>query len=250
MIKAIIGLMSLVLAMNAGEIYANFHTEAVKSANLAFDASGVVKKVYVDVSSAVKKGDKLAELYSDDTKASLDIAKASVASAEVTLKFAQKDYERQVLIKHLIDEAQFDKYAQNFESAKAALIGAKANLAYKQALYDKTTIYAPFDGVIFEKTVEVGDVVNGMMLRTVFKIQSQDERKLVLALDQKYWKSVKVGQSFKYSVDGDTEQYEGKITNVYPHADNDNRKLNAEVQAKGFIVGLFGNGYIHTDSKE
>ncbi|MFA6190811.1 MAG: efflux RND transporter periplasmic adaptor subunit [Sulfurimonas sp.] len=250
MIKIIIGLMSLVLVLSAEEIYANFHSEAQKSANLAFDASGVVKSVFVDVSSVVKRGDKLVELYSDDLKASLEIAKASVTSAEVTLKYAQKDYDRQVIIKHLIDEALFDKYAMNYESARAALQVAKANLAYRQTLYDKTILYAPFDGVIFEKAVEVGDVVNGMVLRTIFKIQSKSERKLVLEFDQKYWKNVAVGQTFKYTIDGDKQTYEGKITNIYPHANDENRKLLAEVKAKDFIVGLVGNGYINTAAKE
>lgn len=248
--KIIIGLMSLVLVMSADEVYANFRVDAAKSANLAFDASGVIKNVFVDVSSVVKKGDKLAELYSDDIKASLEIAKVAVQSAEVVLKFAQKDYDRQVIIKHLIDEAQFDKYAQNYESAKVALISAKANLAYRQALYDKTILCAPFDGVIFEKIVEVGDVVNGMVLRTIFKIQSQSDRKLILELDQKYWKSVAVGQTFKYTMDGDKQVYEGKLTNVYPHANDLNRKVNAEVKAKDFIVGLVGNGTINTAAKE
>ncbi len=250
MIKIVLGLMSLVLVMSAEEIYANFHSEAQKSANLAFDTSGVVKNIFVDVSSVIKKGDKLAELYSDDLKASLEIAKASVTSAEVTLKYAQKDYDRQVVIKHLIDEAQFDKYAVNYESAKAALLVAKANLTYKQTLYDKTVLYAPFDGVVFEKAVEVGDVVNGMVLRTIFKIQSKSERKLVLEFDQKYWKNVAIGQTFKYTIDGDKQSYEGKITNIYPHANDTNRKILAEVKAKDFIVGLVGNGYIDTAAKE
>lgn len=248
--RVIIGLMSLVLMLNAEEIYANFHCEALKSANLAFDASGVVKKVFVDVSSVVKKGDKLAELYNDDKKASLDIAKASLQSAEVALKFAKKDYDRQVIIKELIDEAQFDKYAQNYESAKAALTQAEANLAYQKSLYEKTVLYAPFDGVIFEKAVEVGDVVSGMMLRTIFKIQSKNERKLVLEFDQKYWKQVKIGQTFNYKIDGDEKKQKGVISKVYPHANLESRKLNAEVQVRDFAVGLFGDGYIDTSSKK
>lgn len=248
--KIIIGLVSLVLMLNAQEIYANFHIEAIQSANLAFDASGTVKKVYVDVSSRVKKGDKLAELYNDDKKASLEMAEAAVENAQVVLKFAKKDYERQLIIKDLIDKAQFDKYALNYESAKAALTQAQANLAYQKALYEKTVLYAPFEGVIFEKSVEEGDVVSGMMLRTVFKIQNPNERKLILEFDQKYWQSVKKGQKFKYKVDGDAKEYEGEISKIYPHVDNEKRKLNAEVKAKDLVVGLFGEGYIQIPSKK
>lgn len=248
--RIIMGLMSLVLVLNAEDIYANFHIQATKSANLAFDASGTVNKIYVEISSRVKQGDKLAELYNDDIKASLEIAKTSLQSAEVDLKFAKKDYDRQIIIKHLIDEAQFDKYAQAYESAKVAYSNAEATFAYKKALLDKTILHAPYDGVIFEKIVEVGDVVSGMMLRTIFKIQSMSDRKLVLGFDQKYWKKVKLGQKFKYKVDGDAKEYEGVISKIYPHVNDEARKLNAEVKAVGFIVGLFGDGYIQVPDKE
>mgnify|MGYP002711960262 CR=1 FL=1 len=248
--KIVTVLISLIFTLNAQSIYANFHIEAKKSANLAFDASGVVKEVFADVSSVVRKGDRLAELYNDDIKASLDIAKASLESAKVALKFAKKDYDRHVIIKHLVDEALFDKYAQSYESAKTAIIQAEANVAYQKALYNKTTLYAPFDGIIFEKKVQEGDVVSGMMLRTIFKIQSLKERKLLLSFDQKYWKKVKVNQKFKYRVDGDSKEYEGTISKIYPHVNDEKRKLNAEVKADGLIVGLFGEGYIHVEEKE
>jgi membrane fusion protein, multidrug efflux system len=131
-----------------------------------------------------------------------------------------------------------------YEKSKVAVASAKANLAYQQALLDRTIVLAPFDGVIFEKSVEVGDVVSGMMLRTIFKIQSKSKRKLILEFDQKYWKSVKVGDSVKYTVNGDDNSYTGKISKLYPHANSDNRKIKAEVIGNGFVVGLFGEGYI------
>ncbi|WP_324172722.1 efflux RND transporter periplasmic adaptor subunit [Sulfurimonas sp.] len=244
MMKIILSFMVFMVSLNAAEIYATFSIQAKKSANLAFYSSGIVDKVFVDVSSKVKKGDKLVELQNDDLRASLRMAKAKLKNAEVSLKFAKKDYDRQLLIKDLIDEAKFDKYLFTYESANVALSSAKANLAYQQSLLDRTLIKAPFDGIIFEKTVEVGDVVSGMMLRTVFKIQSQRDRKLILEFDQKYWKKVKVGNSVKYTVNGDKKVYTGKISKVYPYANSENRKIKAEVKVKNFIVGLFGDGYI------
>ncbi len=104
--------------------------------------------------------------------------------------------------------------------------------------------------MIFEKSVEVGDVVSGMMLRTVFKIQSAKERNLIFEFDQKYWKIVSVGNRVKYTVNGDAKLYEGQISKVYPQADSDNRKIKAEVKAKGFVVGLFGDGYISVPEKK
>lgn len=244
MIRVFIGLFVLLGVLRAEDIYASFLVNAQKNASLAFDTSGIVKNVLVDVSFSVKKGDKLVELANDDIKASLEIAKAEEASAEVVYKYAKRDYERQSKVKDIIDEARFDTFALAYERAKTTLQQAKANVAHKEALYNKTFLYAPFDGVIYEKNVEVGDVVNAMNLKTILKIQSTDDRKLILEFDQKYWHKVKVGQTFRYKIDGDSKEYNASISKVYPVANQDNRKLKAEVQAKGFISGLFGDGYI------
>ena len=100
--------------------------------------------------------------------------------------------------------------------------------------------------MIYDKEIEIGDAVSGMMLKTVFKIQSVKKRKLILEFDQKYNKIVKAGQTFKYKVDGDEKIYEGVISKVFPHANSDNRKIKAEVIAENFMVGLFGSGTILT----
>jgi len=228
--------MLLTMMIQAKEIYATFNVEADQSANLAFTSSGTVNSVSVDVAGVVKKGEVLAQLENSDLKAALNIA-------TVALKFAKKEYDRQLKVKKLVDASKFDAYVFKYENAKAQVI-------YQQALLDKTILKAPFDGVIYDKSVEVGDVVSGAMIRTVLKIQSTSKRKLVLEFDQKYWKSIKKGQNFKYSVDGDKKEYTGKISKVYPFANSNNRKIKAEVLAVGFTVGLFGDGYIQVPDEK
>ena len=226
----IVGLLLSLTALQAEELYATFSVEAKQSANLAFTSSGTVDKVLVDISSVVKKGDLLAELQNHELKAALHIN-------ETALNFAQKEYKRQLKVRKLLDASKFDSYVFKYENAKAQLI-------YQQALLNKTLLKAPFDGMITQKSVEVGDVVSGAMVRTVFKIQSIHERKIVLSFDQKYWKRVKLGQTFHYQLDGDSEKYSAKISKIYPYADSGNRKIKAEILVEDFIVGLFGEGYI------
>ena len=230
MSKILLGLISLIFTLNAAEVYATFDVTAQKDARLAFDAGGITKKVNYDVASSVKKDAVLASLQNDDMRASLERAK-------ITLKFAKKDYERQLKVRNLIDAGKFDQYAYRYENAKNEVVFAQAN-------YDKTFLRAPFDGVIYEKDIEVGDTLSGMMLKTVFKIQSKNKRKLILEFDQKYHNSVKAGQMFSYVVDGDSKKYKGVISKVYPYANSGNRKIKAEVKANNFVPGLFGEGYI------
>lgn len=233
--KIVWSLLCLVLNLQATEVYATFTVEAQKSAQLAFNASGIVNQVNVDIGSVVKENDVLATLESNDINASLQIA-------HTAFKYAKKDFERQLKVKNIIDQASLDQYAGKYENAKNQVI-------YQQALLDKTILKSPFDGIVFWKEVEIGDTVSGMMLKTVLKLQSRHARKLVLSFDQKYWKEVKVGDRFIYKLDGDTAHYEGKIIKIYPYADANNRKMQAEVHAKDLPVGLFGDGTITTQAK-
>ena len=228
--KILLGLLLLLNFAHAQDIYATFTVFPLHDAKLAFVSGGIVNEVKADVGSFVKKGQILAVLDNSDIQAMLAIAKT-------TLKYATKDYKRQLQIKELIDEAQFDGVANRYENAKN-------QLAYQQTLYAKTFLRAPFDGIIYEKDIEKGDAVSGMMLKTVFKIQSEHERKLILQFDQKNHRLIKVGDMFKYKVDGNPKTFTSKITKIYPRVNIQNRKMSAEIRVNNVLSGLFGDGYI------
>ena len=230
----------------AENVYATFNVVPNKTADTAFYASGVVEKIYVDINSKVKKGQKLAELQNNDLQASVDMAKASLSDAKIALDFSKKDYEREKKVQNLVDEATFDRFRLAYERAQAAVTNAQANLKYKQTLLNNSILYAPFDGIITDKKVEIGDVVSSMMLKTAFTIQSVSSRKLIVEFDQAYWKSVKVGNTFRYKLDGDTKEHTGKISKIYSVSSSTNRKMKAEVMANDIMVGLFGDGTIVT----
>jgi RND family efflux transporter MFP subunit len=240
----------LIINLYAQDIYATFNIEAQKSANLAFNIGGIVKNVNVAIASNVKKGDILATLNDSDLQSGLKVAKANLNKSKISLKYAKIELERQKKLKKLIDKSTFDKYELAYESAKATVALMLANISYKKAFLDKTILRAPFDGVIFDKIIEIGDVVSGGIIKTVLKIQSKSERKLILEFDQKYWQNVKIGDTFVYKIDGSSREFKGLIYKIYPYANSSNRKIKAEVKAKDLPVGLFGNGYIKLATKK
>ncbi len=244
--KVLFVLVLLLSSANAENIYATFNILPAKSADLAFNASGVVETLYVDINSKVKKGQKLAQLQSDELRASLQIAKSSLADTKVALDFAARDYEREQKVQHLVDEATFDRVRLAYERARVAVLAAEANVKFKQTQLNNSTLYAPFAGVITDKKLEVGDVVNSMAIKTVFSLQSLSSRKLIVEFDQANWNKVRVGDSFKYKVDGDIKEHMGKISKIYPASSATNRKMKAEVLANDLIVGLYGDGTIVT----
>jgi RND family efflux transporter MFP subunit len=228
--------------LRAEQVYANFVVEAMQSASLAFDASGTIQTITVDVSSEVKKNQVVAELFNADIKASLDVAKAEEASAKIAYEYAQKDFDRYAQVKDVIDRAKFDAMELALKRAKVMLDQASANVAYREVLLQKTAIKAPFDGVISEKNIELGDVVSTASNKNQLKLQSKHDRKLILEFDQKYFNVVSVGDVFRYKIA--TDEHEGRVVKIYPSTNPQNRKLKAEVYAKDILVGYFGDGYI------
>lgn len=220
------------VSIYAQEVYATFDVEASKHASLAFSSSGVIEKMNVDIGSSVEKGSLLASLLNSDIQAMVEVQK-------VALEHAKRDYDRQLKVKAQINQSLLDSFAYKFNHAKA-------QLKYQEALLAKSYLYAPFDGVITAKKVEVGDVVSGQMITEVFDIQSLKERKLIVQFDQKYHTSVKVGDTFTYHLDGDDTSYRGTIDKIYPTINTQSRKMSAEIKAQDFPVGLFGDGYITT----
>ena len=232
--KEIILIGLLTVASFAQGVYATFNVLPKKVANLAFSTNGMVKEVKVDIGSVVSKKQTLASLENSDLK-------AYVAKAKAGLEYAKKSYNRALRAKDVQNEAMFDKFEFEYKKAKADYNLAVANL-------NKSYLKAPFDGVITKKGVEVGDVVSAMAPRMLFRIESK-AKKLLLEFDQKYLSSVKVGDTFKYKLDGSNKEYIGKIAKIYPSIDPKIRTAKAEVDASNLASGLFGDGTIEAGEK-
>jgi len=118
------------------------------------------------------KGDVLVKIDSRDYELAIIRAQANVASAKAKLDLEQA--------KSDLARNDWKKYGKKgkptalnlnlpqVDSAKAALDGAKADLNLAKRNLDKTKVVAPFDGVIFSKTADVGQFVStGMSLATI-----------------------------------------------------------------------------------
>ena len=247
MIKTVIMMALISSAAVAQDIYATFNVKADREANLVLSSTGLVKKINVDVGDRVKKGQILLELDSNDLRTSVTLARKKIELAEVNLRFAKKSYDRFSKVKEVVDEGEFDKYASAYERTKIELSNAKANLAYKQSLLEKTRLKAPFSGVIASKSIELGDGVSSAKMGTLFTLITPQKQKLVVRIDEKYWQKVKVGQTFTFGVSGTDKKLVSKISKIYPSVDPKRRAITLEMPTKGLKVGLFGHGTLKVD---
>lgn len=134
---------------------------AVTTVQVGTQVSGQVSAIYVDFNSQVKKGQLLARIDPTLAQQSVRDAEAGVERAQAQLTEAEKDYARntQLYDEQIITASEFEAVQStpavaraNLKSAQIALDKARQNLAY-------TSIYAPIDGVIIERNVDVGQTV-------------------------------------------------------------------------------------------
>ena len=134
--------------------------------------SGLMKAIYVDYNSEVKKGQLLAQIDPATFQAQVDQNRAQINNAQVNLAklnaemvYSQKTYQRykNLYDKNFIAKSELDK-AESEYYAKLASIGAqKASISQAQASYKTsmtnlgyTKIIAPVDGTIIKRAVDVG----------------------------------------------------------------------------------------------
>ncbi len=201
----------------------------LKEAEAALDAE---RKRLVEIGSRIEAADKQLE----QAIAGLEAARANLELQKANLLQAELDYKRAdaLLRKEAISRAQYDKAKTAYEIARAQLRAAEeqvrqaqsaietqralvkqaealkplqfSNIKQKEALleaarlkYNYTKIYAPSDGYITKKSVEVGNLIReGQPLMAVVPLQ---DVWIVANYKETQLEKVRPGQKVKIKVD-------------------------------------------------
>lgn len=193
--------------------------EAITTVEVGTQVSGVIKKLYADFNSVVKKGQLLATLDETMLRATLDQSRATLMEAEATLTFQKANYQRMKILydKNLIAQADFDQVDYNYKQAMASIANAKASLRRNQVNLDYATIYSPIDGVILNRAVDEGQTVAASFnTPTLFTIANDLTRMQVQAdVDEADIGQIRINQRVEFTVDAFTgETFAGTVTEV------------------------------------
>jgi len=177
---------------------------AVRTVQVGTQVSGQLAQIFVDFNDHVKKGQLLARIDPTLQQQAVEDAQAQLERAQATLTQAQDDYNRnkQLLDAKVITAQEFSTVQSNFsvqqatvKSAHIALDRAKQNLAY-------TSIYAPIDGVIVERDVDVGQTVAASLSAPQLFIIANDlsEMQILASVDESDIGVIKEGQPVQFTV--------------------------------------------------
>ncbi|WP_394850780.1 efflux RND transporter periplasmic adaptor subunit [Pendulispora brunnea] len=202
---------------------------ANQESDIAADASGKVLATFVERGQAVRKGESLARLDSRAAVISVSATEAQSNQVKANLEQAQRECER---VKHLLEtsaisQAEYDRTTSQCSSTQWSLAAAEAQHENARKLLGDSNLRAPFDGVIGERYVSVGQYVKPET--KVASIYAPDPLRLELTVPEAQAGMIQPDMKLTFSVTafGD-EKFSGTVRYVSPHIRESSRDLVVE----------------------
>jgi HlyD family secretion protein len=221
--------------------------QAVTTVQVGSQVSGNISYLGADFNSIVKKGQVIARLDPSLFEAQLQQARANLQQARANLTKAQSDLDRakvmltdaqqkytrakELAAKSLLPQSDLDAAKIAVDSAQATLASSDATVAQAQAAVnqsqasvnqnqvnlDHTTIEAPIDGIIIQRSVDVGQTVAASMQAPTLFIIAADLTKMQVNanIDEADVGRIRPGQHVTFKVDAyPTDTFDGTVSQI------------------------------------
>ena len=207
---------------------------------------GYLEKWYFDIGARVKKGELLATIASPEVDQQLAQAKADLATAESNAGYAKQQASRYTDL--LADNAVAKQDTENFVTQAAStnmqVKSAQANVQRLQELTGFEKVYAPFDGVVTARDVDIGTLINagsgGTGGREMFHMDDEHIMRVYVNVPQVDSPSCTPGTPADLTLDEyPGRRFHGKVVRTARAIDPASRTLLVEVDvpnSKGELV--------------
>src|SRR5208282_5158173 len=223
-------------------------TQAFAAAEIYARATGYIDKRNVDIGDRVKQGDLLAELAVpelDDqisqNEATLNQLRAALDQAQANLKLAQVTWDREhpLVNEGWATQQQGTIDVQTLKADDAAVGVARANVAAQERLLttlrqnrDYALVRAPFNGVITQRNVDVGSLVQGNANTGtfMFEVMQRDVIRVFVYVPQDEAFGVAPGIDAVVRVpEKPNREFPGKVTRIADALQSGTRTLLTEI---------------------
>ena len=184
---------------------------AEKEVTIASEVSKKIRSIHFKEGGHVSKGQVLYKLDDNDIRARLKQVQAEVALARLS-----ESRLSQLLKSESVRQEEYDVAQTKLQSLQAAEELLQIEL-------DKTSVTAPFSGVVGITKAEVGSLVSpGQSLVT---LQDQGNVKIHFTVAEKYLQHVKIGKQITFSVAGENQRLTARISATESGIDNQSRAI-------------------------
>ena len=205
----------------------------VNTVSVGSTVSGLIKEIYVDFNSEVKKGQLMAQIDPANFEATVQQNQAQIANAQANLAKLQAimDYDYKMYIryknlyaKNFVAKSELDQAESTYKSDLAQINSAKAQITQYQASLKTaltnlgyTKIIAPVDGTVISREIDLGQpVAASFQAPELFTIaQDLTQMQIEVNVSEADIGKVKEGQDVTYTLDGYADSlFKGKVTQV------------------------------------
>jgi HlyD family secretion protein len=179
------------------------------------DLAGTVVILKVQEKEPVRRGQLLAELRSDDYRASLAEARARVTEADAEIRLAESELARARSLREQAVGSQeaLDKAERDIETSRARRRTAAATVDRLDAVLAKTRILSPIDGVVTARWAQPGETLDaGQKIVTVADLT---RTRVEAELDEFDSGRVRLGEEVKVTAEGfDRVSWRGRVEEI------------------------------------
>ena len=194
--------------------------EPLRTVGVNAQLPGALTAVNVEEGDVVRAGQVLAEVDAREIAAQVRSAEAALELARSTAARSESLWRDRIII------------AAEYERDQAALVAAQATLDQLRTRLGYSRVRAPMAGVITEKRVETGDVVQGQT--RLFAIADVSTLVLRVQVSELDVAGVAEGRPVDVTVDAaGGARFRGTVRRVFPAADTTSRMVPVEVALPG-----------------
>lgn len=206
---------------------------AVNGVTVSTDLAGIVSEITFESGAAVKKGDPLIKLDTQQEEAQLHAAEAKLEWTKLDL-----DRKRDLVAKKTISPSDWDSAQSEFRQAQANVDTAKAVIARKQ-------IVAPFEGYLGIRQVNLGQYLNPGA--AIVPLQSLDPIYVEFNLPQQTLGQLAVGKKLHLRTADIEGEFDGEINAIDSKVDDATRNVMVQGTARNPEHKLRPGMYMNVD---
>lgn len=224
---------------------------AEQDAQLATLEAGLVKALFVEAGDKVSAGQALLSL--DDTLARLRLSQeeADHISALVQQQEAQRQYDEVVSLakSKVVADSLLAERKANLASARSRVTSSQARVALQNEIVNRHTLSAPFDGVIAQRNVNLGEWISRQ--NQVFQLVSDQSVRLIVNLPQEHLGAISKQATLTALVIPDVmpdERYTLPVTNIVPVSEPASRTMQVRIDIPahaGMLPGMSARARIN-----
>lgn len=192
---------------------------AVTTVQVGTQVSGQVDEIYVDFNDRVRRGQLIARIDPRLLQQAVRDAEASLERSQADVAQREREFERTRLLHESqgVTDSEYDTAEYNLAVARANLKSALVSIERAQNNLAYTDIYAPIDGVVIERNVDVGQTVAASLSAPQLFLIANDlsEMEILASVDESDIGRIEEGQTARFTVQAyPDETFQGAVRQV------------------------------------